>query len=278
MKKLICSIAILVMAGTANVFGQNKEYIDAVGELLNACSSQFLYEKEQMTTELVDILKSNGVEEYATTPIINKYLENQFFEDYKQTWADIYYKEGISLEEINILRDALKEEKINVAIEKSTEMQKNMSEIAQSYLMENISYLMAGKEIPAPELSETVSTIYLDLIKKYNDASNTKQYLKEVGDNLTNLTANNIEDENQKQQMTSMMSKMFNGLVNNIDILMANAAIGVLTMEDLKIMNEFNMSESGKINQKIKAATTKNVIELGVTTINKFQNWYDANK
>lgn len=277
MKKFILSVMMFVMTGTMNLFAQSQEYINAISELISVDPSSVQMGKEELQGTLTELLTQLGMGENDARPVIEKYLSTQFDEDMASIMAELYYKH-MTLDQINSLIKTYKDPVMGNVLSKNTELSKNIQEATQQYLMNNIMGLMSGQKLPAVELDENVSSEYMDLVKKNIEISNSKSLIDNARNSLVPSLVGQIQDEEQKKTMTNMMNTMFEALSNNFETLYANAAIGILTKQDLKTTNAFQQTEEAKASNKALADITQNYMELGEKIIGKFTDWYDTLK
>lgn len=277
MKNFILSVMLFVMAGTINLYAQSQEYIDAIGELISVDPSSTQIGKEELKVTFTNLLTQLGIEENNATPIVEKYLSTQFYEDMTNIMAEFYYKH-MTLNQVKSLIKKYKDPAMADVLEKNTELSKNIQEATQQYLMNNTMGLMSGKDLPAVELDANVSSEYMELIKKNIEISNSKSMIDNARNSLVPSLVEQIQDEEQKQMMTNMMNTMFEALSNNFETLYANSAIGIITKQDLKTINAFQQTEEAKASNKALAAITQNYLKLGEKIIGKFTDWYEKQK
>lgn len=277
MKKLILSVMMFVMAGTMNLFAQSQEYIDAIGELISVDPSSTQMGKEELKVTFTNLLTQLGMEESDAAPVVEKYLSTQFDEDMTSIMSEVYYN-NMTLDQVKSLINTYKDTEMGNILLKNTELSKNIQEATQQYLMNNIMNLMSGKELPAVELDENVSSEYMELVKKNIETSNSKSMIDNARNSLVPSIVGNIQDEEQKKTMTNMMNTMFDALSNNFEILYANSAIGTFTKQDFKAINAFMQTEESKASQKVLASITQNYLEFGQKIIGKFTDWYEKQK
>lgn len=277
MKKFILSVMMFVMAGTMNLFAQSQEYIDAIGELISVDPSSTQMGKEELKVTFTNLLTQLGMEESDAAPVVEKYLSTQFDEDMTSIMSEVYYN-NMTLDQVKSLINTYKDTEMGNILLKNTELSKNIQEATQQYLMNNIMNLMSGKELPAVELDENVSSEYMELVKKNIETSNSKSMIDNARNSLVPSIVGNIQDEEQKKTMTNMMNTMFDALSNNFEILYANSAIGTFTKQDFKAINAFMQTEESKASQKVLASITQNYLEFGQKIIGKFTDWYEKQK
>lgn len=277
MKKFILSVMMFVMTGTMNLFAQSQEYINAISELISVDPSSVQMGKEELQGTLTELLTQLGMGENDARPVVEKYLSTQFDEDMASIMAELYYKH-MTLDQVNSLIKTYKDPVMGNVLSKNTELSKNIQEATQQYLMNNIMGLMSGQKLPAVELDENVSSEYMDLVKKNIEISNSKSLIDNARNSLVPSLVGQIQDEEQKKTMTNMMNTMFEALSNNFETLYANAAIGILTKQDLKTTNAFQQTEEAKASNKALADITQNYMEFGEKIIGKFTDWYDTLK
>lgn len=274
MKKFILSVMMFVMTGTMNLFAQSQEYINAISELISVDPSSAQMGKEELQGTLTELLTQLGIGENDARPVVEKYLSTQFDEDMASIMAELYYKH-MTLDQVNSLIKTYKDPVMGNVLSKNTELSKNIQEATQQYLMNNIMGLMSGQKLPAVELDENVSSEYMDLVKKNIEISNSKSLIDNARNSLVPSLVGQIQDEEQKKTMTNMMNTMFEALSNNFETLYANAAIGILTKQDLKTTNAFQQTEEAKASNKALADITQNYMEFGEKIIGKFTDWYE---